>query len=126
MIKIACLGLVTIFLSSIAGSIKREYGIAVALGASLILAMYGLSSLSSVIEKIRKFESEAGIDERYLTILFRLLGIAYLTQLVVNLCRDSGNTAVAAQVGIVGKISMLLVSFPVLQSLVLTLGELFG
>lgn len=126
MVKIALLGLVTIFLTSIAGSIKREYGIAVMVGASLLLGVYGISSMESVITRIREFETAIGLDKEYLSILLRMLGIAYLTQFVVSLCRDAGNGAVAGQVGIVGKISMLLVSFPVLEALLKTLGDMLG
>ena len=53
-----------------------------------------------------------------------MLGIAYLTQFVVSLCRDAGNGAVAGQISIVGKISMMLVSFPVLEALLKTLGDM--
>lgn len=126
MVKIALIGLVAIFLIMIAGSMKREYGIAVMVGAVLLLGFYSLSSIEQVITRIREFESAIGLDKEYLNILLRMLGIAYLTQLVVSLCRDAGNGAVAGQVGIVGKISMMLVSFPVLEALLKTLGDMLG
>lgn len=126
MVKIALLGLVTIFLTAIAGSIRREYGIAVMVGSCLLLGLYALSALESVITRIHEFETAIGLDKEYLSILLRMLGIAYLTQFVVSLCRDAGNGAVAGQVGIVGKISMLLVSFPVLEALLKTLGDMLG
>lgn len=126
MVKIALLGLVCIFLILIAGSVKREYGIAVMVGASLLLSAYSLSSMEAVISRIRAFETAIGLDKEYLGILLRMLGIAYLTQFVVSLCRDAGNHAVAGQVGIVGKISMMLVSFPVLEALLKTLGDMLG
>lgn len=126
MVKIALMGLVTIFLTAIAGSIRREYGIAVMVGSCLLLGLYALSALESVITRIHEFETAIGLDKEYLGILLRMLGIAYLTQFVVSLCRDAGNGAVAGQVGIVGKISMLLVSFPVLEALLKTLGDMLG
>lgn len=124
MVKIAVLGLVTIFLTMIAGSVKREYGIAVMIGAAILLGVYSSSSIELVITRIREFESAIGLEKEYLDILLRMLGIAYLTQFVVSLCRDAGNGAVAGQVGIVGKISMMLVSFPVLEALLKTLGDM--
>lgn len=126
MVKIALLGLVSIFFTLLAGSVKREYGIAVMIGASLLLSVYSLSSMEAVISRIRAFETAIGLDKEYLGILLRMLGIAYLTQFVVSLCRDAGNHAVAGQVGVVGKISMMLVSFPVLEALLKTLGDMLG
>ena len=124
MVKIAVLGLVTIFLTMIAGSVKREYGIAVMIGAALLLGVYSISSIEMVVTRIREFESAIGLEKEYLDILLRMLGIAYLTQFVVSLCRDAGNGAVAGQISIVGKISMMLVSFPVLEALMKTLGDM--
>ena len=124
MVKIAVLGLVTIFLTMIAGSVKREYGIAVMIGAALLLGVYGISSIERMVTRIREFESAIGMEKEYLDILLRMLGIAYLTQFVVSLCRDAGNCAVAGQIGIVGKISMMLVSFPILEALLRTLGDM--
>lgn len=124
MIKIALLGLVVIFLTMMAGNIKREYAIVVMVGATLLFATYGLESLRSVIERITAFEESVGIDQEYLSILLKMVGIAYLTQLVVSLCRDAGNGAVAGQINMIGKISMLLVSFPVLEALLKTVGEM--
>lgn len=126
MIKIALLGLVIIFLTIMAGSIKREYAIAITVGATLLFALYGLESLQSVVERIIAFEESVGIDHEYLSILLKMLGIAYLTQLVVSLCRDAGNGAVAGQINMIGKISMLLVSFPVLEALLKTVGEMLA
>lgn len=126
MVKIALLGLVSVFLVMITGSVKREYGLAVMIGAALLIGVYSLSSMQTVIERIREFETAIGLEGEYLGILFRMLGIAYLTQLVVSICRDSGNSAVAGQVGIVGKISMMLVSFPILEALLKTLGDMLG
>ena len=124
MIKIAVLGISIIFLTMMAGSIKREYAIAVTVGATVLLALYGVSSLKSIIERIEELQESIGVGEEYLTILLKMVGIAYLTQLVVSICRDAGNGAVAAQINMVGKISLLLVSFPVLEALLKTVGEM--
>ncbi len=124
MLKIAIMGLVTIFLTMMAGSVKREYGFVVMTGATLLLGRYSISSIEAVVVRIREFESAVGMEKEYLNILLRMLGIAYLTQLVVSLCRDFGNGAVAGQINIVGKISMMLVSFPVLEALLKTLGDM--
>ena len=124
MIKIAVLGISIIFLTMMAGSIKREYAIAVTVGATVLLALYGVSSLKSIIERIEELQESIGVGEEYLTILLKMVGIAYLTQLVVSICRDAGNGVVAAQINMVGKISMLLVSFPVLEALLKTVGEM--
>lgn len=124
MVKVALLGLAVIFLIMLAGSIRREYGIVVLIASTVLLAAYGLSSLKSIVERLTALEEVVGVDKEYLSILLKMVGIAYMTQLVASLCRDSGNGAVAGQISMIGKISMLLVSFPVLEALIKTVGEM--
>lgn len=124
MVKVALLGLAVIFLVMLAGSVKREYAIVVIVGSTILFASYGLTSLKSIVERLVALEDAVGVDKEYLAILLKMVGIAYLTQLVVSLCRDAGNGAVAGQVNMIGKISMLLVSFPVLEALLKTVGEM--
>ena len=126
MVKIALFGLITIFLVLMAGSVKREYAVLVMVGATSLLAIYSITSLQTIVGKIREFENSIGLEHEYLEILLKMVGIAYLTQFIVSLCRDAGNGAVAGQISIAGKISMLLVSFPVLEALLKTLGEMMG
>lgn len=124
MVKVALLGLAVIFLVMLAGSVKREYAMVVIVGSTILFASYGLTSLKSIVERLVALEDAVGVDKEYLAILLKMVGIAYLTQLVVSLCRDAGNGAVAGQVNMIGKISMLLVSFPVLEALLKTVGEM--
>ena len=126
MIKIALLGIAVIFLVMLAGNIKREYALAVLICATVFLAIYGMGTLQTIVERLVALEEAIGVDREYLTILLKMVGIAYITQLVVSLCRDSGNGAVASQINMIGKISMLLVSFPVLEALLKTVGEMLS
>lgn len=125
MLKIVLAALGSIFLSMLAGSVRKEYGFMTAICAALFIFSYGVRQLSVFAEKLRAFEQAVGLDQEYITILLKMAGIAYLTQFAVSLCRDAGQGAIAGQVGFAGKISMLLVSFPVLEALVEMIGALF-
>ena len=125
MLKVVLIGLTAVFLSMTAGSIKKEYGFMVAACAALMIFSYGLSRISVMVDAVKRFEDAMGLDSESISILLKIAGIAYLTQFAVSLCRDAGQGAVAGQIGFAGKISMLIVSLPILQALVRTIGELF-
>ena len=125
MTKIVLIGIAALILATIAGSVKREYGFIIAISAAVIISFFGLNKITIMAEKMREFEKLIGWNREYLTILFKMIGIAYLTQFSVSLCRDAGQGAIASQISFAGKISMLIVSFPVLEALVKTIGELF-
>ena len=53
-----------------------------------------------------------------------MIGIAYLSEFTASICKDAGQSTIASQVDFFGKMSMIVVSLPVLQSLLETIGEL--
>lgn len=126
MIKIVIIGIAAIFLAMLAGSIHREYAMGITICAAVLISVYGLSRVSLIVERIKEFEDMIGLEHEYIAVFLKMTGIAYLTQLAVTLCRDAGQGAVAGQIGFAGKISMLIVSLPILSSLVKTIGELLS
>lgn len=125
MLKVVLIGLTAVFLAMLAGSIRREYGYMVALGAAALIFSYGLSRISVIVTALRKLEEEIGLQQEYITVLVKMAGIAYLGQFAVSLCRDAGQGAIAGQVGFAAKISMLIISLPILEAVVKTIGEFF-
>ena len=126
MLKVVLIGIAAIFLSLLVGNIRREYGFAIALCAAVAISAYGLGKISLIMEQIQAFENAIGLEHEYIAILLKMAGIAYLTQLAVSLCGDAGQGAIASQIGFAGKVSMLIVSLPVISSLVRTIGELLS
>jgi len=89
--------------------------IAVAAGALLlILTMDELRSMSAFLNAL--FE-RTGIETAYLSVLLKILGIAYLAQFAADLCRDAGEGAVAGKVEFTGRVMILALCLPVLASI---------
>lgn len=123
MIKIALIGLVSTFLCIILGSIKKEYGIFLAVVSSTLIFMLGISKMEVISRSMKELQNYIGINGAYMSILLKMIGIAYLAEFSSSLCKDAGQGAIAGQIDFVGKITMLVISLPVLQTLMKTLGE---
>lgn len=123
MVKIAVIGLVSMFLCIILGSIKKEYGILLAVVSSILIAFFGISKLEVISGAIKELQDFIGINGAYMSILLKMIGIAYIAEFASSLCKDAGQGAIAGQIDFVGKLTMLVVSLPILQSLLETLGE---
>lgn len=123
MIRIALIGLGCMFLSVTLAGIKREYGIFTALAGSLLIFFLAISKMEFITDAIEELQGFIGLDVRYMEILLKMVGIAYLAEFSSSLCRDAGQGAVAGQIDFAGKLSMLVVSLPILTSLLETLGE---
>ena len=78
-------------------------------------------SVAFVKDLISVFEdlfTLSGIDNMYLSILFKSLGICYIVQLASDYCKDCGENALASQVTLAGKLAMLSVSLPLFKAFV--------
>ena len=96
---------------------KGEYSliIAVAAGATVLITVIG--ALSSAMSGIYSAFSNAGIDISYLSVVFKAVGVGYLTQFIADTCRDAGQTAIASGAELAGRCAIFLLSLPLLSNI---------
>ena len=95
----------------------KEYALYIKLAAAAAVMSTIIIFVSPIAATIRNIYSRAGADEEYLTILFKALGICYITQFACDICRDSGENALATQTELAGKISLMVIAMPLFESL---------
>ena len=117
MIKIALAGLAVVMIAIMCKGVKSEYGIYAGIAGGIILAYMGIGRLSSIIGVLAKFEDYITDRTGYISILLKMLGIAYIAELASGISKDSGYSAVASQIEMAGKFSILLLSVPILEAL---------
>lgn len=123
MVKIALIAIVGMTLAVVVGGMRRELGIWIAIVSGVIIFFYGIQRFQYVVDMFQGLADYIGVNEVYLRILLKMIGIAYVSEFTASICRDAGQHAIAGQVDFFGKMSMIVVSIPVLQSLLETLGE---
>ena len=117
MIKIACLGLSGVMLGLILRQAKSSLAEVVSLATCLLIVFYSATKLSSVFEMINSIGSYFSEQKEYFRILLKIIGITYLADFASNICKDAGYSAIAGQIEIFGKISILAISSPIILAL---------
>lgn len=82
----------------------------------IFLAM--LSDLPDIIAKVDGFVNDVGLNSDYIKILFKALGVCYLTQFSSDICKDCGENAIASAVDIFGKIQLIILALPLFEGLI--------
>lgn len=100
---------------------KPEYGMYVSIAAGLLLCFGILGKLSVILDTVREIGSMIHVEGTYLTILLKMLGITYAAEFASNICRDCGSQTLAVQIELFGKISVLVLSMPILLALLKTI-----
>ncbi len=124
MAKIALIALVGMMLAVIVGEMRRDLALWITVVTGIVLFLFGVGKFEAVADMLGELTDYVGIHETYIVIVLKMMGIAYLSDFTASVCRDAGQGTIAGQVDFFGKISMILVSLPVLRSLLASLEKL--
>lgn len=124
MIKVVLIGLVAVFAVLLLKVGKPEFAMAVSLTACVLILLFAGGTLATVVGNLKKLFSYITLPEGYLKILFKILGVAYLAEFGSALCKDAGQSAVSGQIELVGKLTILAISMPVVNALFETISRM--
>ncbi len=117
-VKIVAIAIVCALLCTVLKQYKPEYAIVVQLAASVFILLLVVSAMGDLINAVRELVNGSGIDTEYLTLLLKALGVAVLTQLAADACRDSGETALSNKVELAGKVTILMLCLPLVKAMI--------
>lgn len=92
-----------------AGLLSAAFGI-------LLVGMV-LPGIAAYIEEIMKFLRNLALDEAYFRVMLKAMGIVWITQITVQVCRDLDAPAAACRAEMCGRIALLGVAAPVFMHL---------
>jgi len=118
--KIICGVLIGVLLAIKLKGIGSPLWIYLSLALSIFVLFYTMNRFSFVMDFLDQVLSDIGLESGYFEILIKIVGISYLCEFASNLCKESGFLSVASQIEIGGKLTMLVMSMPILFAIVET------
>lgn len=82
------------------------------IGASVVLLSCTVSNITPVIEFITLISQKAEIDNTYLKIILKCIGISILGEFTCALCKDNGENSLSTNAEFICKVSILLLTLP--------------
>ncbi len=125
-IKIGILGVTGVLLALQFRTNRPEYGIYLGTVLCLLIFACSLKGLEVLMDKTKQLEQYLKGSESYLAVLFKAVGITYVCEFCASICKDAGYGAVAGQIEIFGKLSVLLLGLPILVSVVENISAITG
>ncbi|MBQ8551557.1 MAG: hypothetical protein IJ428_01950 [Clostridia bacterium] len=123
MIKYCGVALCTLAAVLILRGQKSEFAGYVSLAASVILLGAAITTFLPIFEYIKGIVSGTSFGS-YLETLAKALGITLAVQLAAEICRDSGEAALASKLELIGKAEVLLLCLPLISELIKLAAEL--
>ena len=103
---------------------QGELGILVALAGLVTLFLALAEPFVDLLAFLRTLSEGTGLDSAVFTPLYKILGIALVVHLGSQLCRDAGESALAAGLETAGSVCAMLAALPLLERVLSLLGEL--
>lgn len=118
MIKIAGFVLISLLLILFLKETKREFSIILAAACGIILFVTVADDLYDIATKIYDLSTQADNINTYISLMLRILGISLIAQFVADLCRDSGENALASQTETASKVLILIMTLPLFETVI--------
>lgn len=117
MLKTALLGILTIIIAMAMRQGKAEYATFVSLTGSILIAWIAVRLLDGITGSLERLEKLLHLDMEYVALLLKMIGVTYLSEFASSICRDAGYSAVAGQIELVGKLTILTIGMPIVLAL---------
>ncbi len=106
--------------------IKKEYEVPLTLAGSVLLIAAALSMAEPIVDYIMGLSESAPIAGEAFSTLMRVIGIAMLTRVAADICRDMGTPSVASSLELVAKFEIMILSLPLVSSVLESIRLLFA
>ena len=119
------IGLFCVIAGVIVKQIRPDFLPFVRVAGSMAVVTVALTLIVPSVTYIKSLLDGSGLGEFGGTVL-KALGIAVLTQLGADVCRDFGEGSIASGIEFVGRLEMLVLCFPLIEKLISTVKEVMS
>lgn len=97
-----------------------EISVMAAIAGGIIILVSVLSKISPLIGEINELISLSGLDPQYAEILLKTIGVCMIGKFTSEFCNDNGYSSLGSKVEFASKISVILISLPLYQTILST------
>ena len=126
MLVIGIVGIVVVMTAVSFKTIKPEYGLMISVVGCIFIFIYAISRMEDIINIVNRLSDLTSISRDYIKILLKIAGVTFVAEISSDISKDCGYTAIANQIQIFGKLTVLSISLPIFVELISSVGELLS
>ncbi len=112
--RIAAIGICGVIISSMVKGYKPEFAIYVVITTVLVIFIMIIYKLTSVFEFLGEIYNQISYGKNFFPIILKVLAVAYIADFTAQICKDSGESAIASKVELAGKVMIFYLAVPVM------------
>lgn len=116
-IEISVIAIVAISLSLMLKRDRPEFSLLISVGAGVIIIANVFPVMGNALALILDISDISGINSEYIVLIIKSCVIAMITGTVAATCRDCGFSSIALKMEIAGRITIIILALPVINTL---------
>lgn len=116
-VKISIIALISIFISSAIKKYNLEISHLVNIAGGIIIFLLCIDELSEILSYFLELNNFMNVDNEYFSLVFKIIGVGYITEFTADIAEDFGNKIIASKVILGGKVVICGLAIPVIKSL---------
>lgn len=124
MLQVGALGLAAALCALVVKQKAQDIGVVLALAACAVLLLSILPAFEEISAMVSHMGEMAGLSDVILIPVLKTVGIAIVTKLSAELCRDAKENGIASFVELAGAVAAILLAIPLLNMVLELIGGL--
>ncbi|RJX18704.1 MAG: stage III sporulation protein AD [Desulforudis sp.] len=125
-LQIVGFGLVAAVLIVLLRQQKPEMAMLVSIAAGVVIFLFVLDKVGAVVNVLKDLAARANINMLYLGAILKIVGIAYIADFGAQICRDSGEGALASKIEFAAKVLIMVLAVPIVMAVLDTIMKILG
>ena len=118
-LKLVSIAVVCSVICILVKQIKPEFVPFLQISSLIIIFAFCVNGVRKLLISMSDLAGVSGaVQEEYVLLLLKVLGVALITKFAIDICNDSGNSALGTAVSLAGKAVILIMCFPLLSTVV--------
>lgn len=116
-LKIAAIALTGVLMAALMKSVNKDMSIYIILVTVIILFTSIIDKLWSAFVFLEDIYGDIEYGKTFFPIILKVLATAYIADFTAQLCKDSGESAIASKVELAGKVIIFYLALPIFTAI---------
>lgn len=112
-LQLAATGILCAVLALTVKRHRPEIALVITLASGVLLFVMVLPELTFAVSIFTQLGEMLDGGGRYVGVVLRVVGVAYMAELGASVCADAGETAIAAKIDMAGRVIILVMALPI-------------
>lgn len=126
MVKIGILGVAGVMIALQFKTVKPEISLYMGFAICVVIFTFSVNGIMQILSRMKMLQEYISGSSAYFGILFKAVGITYISEFCASICKDAGYGAIAGQIEIFGKLTVLFLGMPILTAVIENISSFAG